>query len=371
MTDDGTARGTSNRLDRRSFLAATGVGVSGLVAGCSGGSSSDGTETTTSDDSGTTQPTTKTPGSGVETFQAAASHYPIVPSGLIFPVSQQQGFYEEQGLELGKVTSFGGGGTTIRGVVTGGIPIAGGSGAGVIKAFTSGAPVHIIANIDEPPPIDVVTPASSDIETIQDLAGKTVGFTNPGSVSQQLLAASIESADGISLDEVTLKAMGGLGETISGLDEGIIDAGWSNITVSIPRIESGDWRRVYGTWEYAKIPNLVLLAGQRTIEEQPEFLQGVVDAHAKAGEFYRNNTGEVAKLWADLWDNIDRPLAEKVLEKKLEISHVGVWPNSFRKSSLENLARAMHLSGILDQGTPPWDQILDQRFLPEADRVQM
>jgi NitT/TauT family transport system substrate-binding protein len=289
---------------------------------------------------------------------------------LIFPVADQEGFYAEHNVQLDEVTSFGGGGTTIRGVVTGGIPVAGGSAAGAANSFTAGAPVHIIANVDEPPPIDVVTLADSDIESIQDLQGKKVGFTNPGSVSQQLLAGSIARADGISLDDVTLQAMGGLGETITGINEGIIDAGWSNITVSIPKVQAGDWKRIYGTWEYITIPNLVLLAGQQTIEEQPEMLQGIVDAHANAGDFYRNNTDAVASMWADLYDNVDQDLALQVLEKKIEISDVGVWTNGMQKDTIDQLEQAMQLSGMVDEEESlPWEDILDQQFLSDEEKI--
>lgn len=376
MNENGKQEGV-NFVPRRKFLASSGLVTTGLLAGCSG--SDDGSNATTesrpddgldsSDDSETDTPAKEAES---EVVQVAASHYPIVPSALVFPVSKRQGFYEEEGITLGEVTSFGGGGTTIRGVVTGGIPVAGGSAAAAVNAFSSGAPVHLIANIDEPPPIDVVAPADSDIGSIQDLAGKTVGYTNPGSISEQLLAASIKRADGISLDQVTLKAMGGLGETISGLGEGIIDAGWSNITVSIPRVENGEWKRVYGTWEYVTIPNLSLLAGQRTIEENAETLQGFVNAHIKAGEFYRNNTGEVAKIWTDLHDNIDEDLALKVLEKKIEISDVGTWTVGFQKSSLDQMEQAMQLSGVLDSDTSaPWKEVIDQRFLSDDKTIRL
>lgn len=374
-------QGGANRVPRRTFLASSGLTAAGLLAGCSGSDGGNGDGGTGNDGGGGTPDSDGGDGSGGETttdgaaskgVQVAASHYPIVPSALVFPVSKRQGFYEEEGITLGEVTSFGGGGTTIRGVVTGGIPVAGGSAAAAVNAFTSGAPIHLIANIDEPPPIDVVAPADSDIGSIQDLAGKTVGYTNPGSISQQLLAASIKRADGISLDQVTMKAMGGLGETISGLGEGIIDAGWSNITVSIPRIEKGEWKRVYGTWEYVSIPNLSLLAGQRTIEQNPEILQGFVNAHVKAGEFYRNSTDEVATIWADLYDNVDEELALKVLEKKLEISDVGVWTVGFRKSSLDQMELAMQLSGVLGSDTSaPWKKVIDQQFLPDDKKISL
>ena len=57
------------------------------------------------------------------------------------------------------------------------------------------------------------------IESIEDVRGKSVGFTEPGSITQGCAVLSLQAA-GIDPDEVELQAMGGLSEAITGLKEG-------------------------------------------------------------------------------------------------------------------------------------------------------
>ena len=49
------------------------------------------------------------------------------------------------------------------------------------------------------------------MNSIEDLKGKKVGYTSPGSVSQGLLALSLERS-GVGVDNVEMRTMGGLTE---------------------------------------------------------------------------------------------------------------------------------------------------------------
>lgn len=353
------------RLDRRQFLKTTGtvatIGQIGL-AGCSG---TGGTDQATKEKTTPTESQTKTTTgeSKQQSIQLAWSHYPIIPDALPGLVSIKKGFYENNGISISEVTSFSGGGTTVRGLTTGGIPVGSGAAAAAVKGWNAGAPIQMIANDVAPPAIDVLTLPDSGIETIQDLKGKTVAYSNPGATSQAMLILSLERADGISVDDVELKAMGGLGESITGVKEGAVDAGWSNIIVSIPKINSGGFKRVYGTWEYAKeIPSEVIMTGTRTIEEKPDLLQGIVDSHIEANKFIANNKDETAKIWSNTADNITKDLGVQVLNKTLDIND-DYYSVQFSENAFSSLTEMLQLAGMVDE-KPKWDKIVDRQFLP-------
>lgn len=355
-------------LDRRQFVKLTGATASGIgLAGCSGGEGSDGS----GDDSstGTTTEATSTP-EGVQSFKMAITHFPIISSGVPVMVSFEKGFYEKRDIGVKDITSFAGGGTTIRGVVTGGLPVGAGSAPAVVNAWDTGAPAHLIGGTANTNDIDVLTLPDSGIESIQDLEGKTIGYSNPGSASQAMIVMSIKRAEGITLDDVTLKAMGGLGESITGVKEGSIDAGWGNVVVSIPEINQGNMKRVFGTWEYAKeIPNTALFAGTKMIDEHGDFFKKMMAAHEEAASFVESNPGDAGKIWAGYADDINADLATQVIELNLEMNDAffSVGWNEKAFHSLEE----MMLSVDMIDSAPDWNKVVDQQFIPEDKRIEL
>lgn len=360
--------------DRRSFLKLAGATAGSLgLAGCSGQQSGAGSDSMDGGDStnggSSTETSTATP-EGVQSFKMAISHFPIISNGVPVMVSFEEGYYEERDIGIKEITSFAGGGTTIRGVVTGGLPVGGGSAAAVVNAWAAGAPVRLVGGMANTNDIDVLTLPDSGIETIQDLKGKTVGYSNPASASQAMLVMSIKRAKGISLDDVTLKAMGGLGESITGVKEGQIDAGWSNVVVSISQINQGKMKRVFGTWEYAEeIPNTALFAGSEMVQTHGAFFKKMLAAHQQASEFIQNNPKKAAKHWAKYADNVDVSTAKQVIDLNLEMNpnFFGVGWNEKAFHSLEE----MMLSVDMINSAPNWDKVVDQQFIPEGKRISL
>ena len=359
----------STAVDRRRFIELAGSAGAVGLAGCTGGSDGGGGDGGgDGGDGGGSQGTTQ---AGVTSFDMAISHYPIISNGLPVMVSKEEGLYADRDIGVEGITSFSGGGTTIRGVVTGGLPVGGGAAASVVKAWKAGAPVNFVGGLANTNDIDVVVLADSEVETIQDLKGKTIGFTNPGSSSQAMLTMSFKRAEGISLSVVTLEAMGGLGETITGLNEGAIDAGWNNIAVSIPKVEAGEWRRVFGTWEYAPaIPNSALFAGTPTIDEHGDFFGRFIDAHVEANEIIKNERDTAAAAWAKRADNIDQSLARKVIDLSIDEISENMFGVGWNERAFHSLEEEM-LTIDLISSPPQWDQVVDQQFIPEDERIEL
>jgi ABC-type nitrate/sulfonate/bicarbonate transport system substrate-binding protein len=106
-------------------------------------------------------------------------------SDAIIPVDvgDQLGIFKKHGLDL-KIIDFGGGSKMAQAMAAGSIDI--GDGAGTEIAFVAkGAPMMTICESTAPAPfLGIGVPYDSPIKTLDDLKGKTIGVSSPGSFSE-------------------------------------------------------------------------------------------------------------------------------------------------------------------------------------------
>jgi NitT/TauT family transport system substrate-binding protein len=115
----------------------------------------------------------------------------------------------------------------------------------------------------------LVAPAKSDIKTVADLKGKTVGISGPGSSSDMLMRWALTKA-GLNPDrDTTLIALGSPANLYAGLENGRVNAAVLVRPFLTKATESG-MARVVGDWEALEYPNLVSLARTRDLEKDPE-----------------------------------------------------------------------------------------------------
>src|ERR1700741_3078729 len=97
-------------------------------------------------------------------------------------LGQKAGFFKKRGLTL-EILYTQGAGETLQAVISGSVDIGIGVGtAGVLGAFSKGAPVRAIANsttgADD---LFWYVPAASPIKTLKDAGGKTIAYSTTGS----------------------------------------------------------------------------------------------------------------------------------------------------------------------------------------------
>ncbi|HTX03414.1 MAG TPA: ABC transporter substrate-binding protein [Candidatus Acidoferrales bacterium] len=152
------------------------------------------------------------------------THYPEQDYALPIIVAQQNGFMAKQGLDIKSITGSSGGGTTVRNVAQGGLALGQVATPAAIKAILAGEDLKIIGGgVMTAGTISWSVKKSSPIKTIHDLVGKSVGFTQPGSASESLLALSLRAAN-IDPSTVKTRAAGGIGENYALLMSGDLDA---------------------------------------------------------------------------------------------------------------------------------------------------
>jgi NitT/TauT family transport system substrate-binding protein len=159
----------------------------------------------------------------------------------ISDLGQRAGIFKKHGLEL-DILYTEGGAESQQAVIGGSMDLAVGVGVGsVLGAFAKGAPVRVFSGemIGSPNQFWYV-PASSPIRSLDDLAGKTIGYSVTGSSSHSALLELLRQY------HVTAKptATGGMPSTLTAAMTGQIDVGWASAPFAVDLVDQGKIRIV-------------------------------------------------------------------------------------------------------------------------------
>ena len=155
-----------------------------------------------------------------------------------FFIAEAEGFYEEENLRIEHI-QFPGGLDAVRGVESG-IGLGTTSTIPVFIAAQSGLDIKIIGNVYTAASVDFITVPDSPINTIEDVRGKTVGVSAPGSNSTYFAERTLREAGLIPGEDVELVAVGSASDSWTVASQGVIDVAWSASPLSeIIDAESG------------------------------------------------------------------------------------------------------------------------------------
>jgi NitT/TauT family transport system substrate-binding protein len=295
------------------------------------------------------------------------------PSLLYSPpwiAALDQDLFAKHGLKVNDIVGSEGGGTTVQNVVSGGLPIGEVATSAAVTAFLAGADIKIVGGgVASGEDVFWVTGPDSDIDSIEDLEGKEVGYTSPGSVTQGLLALSLERS-GVGVDNVKTRAMGGLSEGLTALKNGDIDAAAMLEPVFSEQVEEEGWKPIFRASDHVpEFMATVIITGPGVAEESPELVKETLAARAEGIDFVAENPQRVAKAWAEEAE-IEESSAMRALKSVDPDVH---WKVGLGKpEGLESVLETMRLIDLLgnDQEVD-WEELVDQRFIPEADRVEL
>lgn len=364
-------------FSRRQFIAsASGVSVA-AVAGCTGGGNdggggSDGSDGSGSDGGGGDGGSTGTPsdsGGSITSLRPTVSNFPITPHGVPYIVAMEHGWYEEEGISLEEFVSASGGGTTVRALVTGGLPFGDMASTAIPDAYLSGAPISIISGgVNQLTDMAWASMADSDVTEIQDLAGGSLAYTSPQSTTHISGQLSIRNADGISVDEVELVSAGGVGEGITLLNEGEVDVA----VVPEPGFtaSSDNYNLVFRGTDY--VPDFVMsfvAMDPQYAEENPEIPRTLNRVRNRAVSYIRENPEEAGRMWASYNEGrYDPDIAAQVVA---EVFPEDEWSDgTINLEGLRAVDDALHYFEIVEQEVP-WADIINQSYLPEENRVDL
>lgn len=148
----------------------------------------------------------------------------------------KQGFFKDEGLDLDVIYTQGGA-ATLQAVISGSVDIGMANGLlGVVGAYVKGAPLRVIsAETTGAPDLFWYAKSSSGIKSLAAAAGKTAGYSEPGSSTELALRALIEQAH----STVKPVATGGIPGTATQVMSGQIDIGWSVPPFNLSLVKDG------------------------------------------------------------------------------------------------------------------------------------
>jgi NitT/TauT family transport system substrate-binding protein len=338
-------------VTRRQFLKAAGmtgmvaVSSGGLLVACGGGQDS-----------------------GPQTVQGlSVSHWPTLLYSVPWAIAIEQGLFEERDITLEEIVGSSGGGTTVRNVVTGGLPLGAVATPAAINAFNEGSSLKILGGaIANTADISFVTLPDRGVGSIEDARGKRVGFTEPGSITQGCAVLSLQGA-GIDPGEVELQAMGGLSEALTGLTQGAIDLAPQLLPTALSTNEEQGFVTVFETSEYVgEFPQLSMIATSQTVQQQPELLQALIEIYQQAIDLILENLQEAATAWS----NNSEVSEEDALASLEAIDPSQYYSTGLTAGALNTVVEEMKAIELLEPDDEvDWGNLLDQQFLPENRQV--
>lgn len=325
-------------VSRREFMRAVGWGVGGTAilglgaTACSNGGSGD--------------------SDGRFSGDVAVAHLTAIINAAPFLVAAELGFFEDEGLDL-EMVSFPGGTDTIRGIAAGmpfGMPA---TLPGLIAYQKGERDLRLISGGYNEAGVNFIVPSDSQIRGIDDLEGKKIAVSQPGSITTYF-ATRITTEQGLVPGEtVEILNVGGPPDAWTAAEQGVADVAWSAPPFSESLISGGEARLLFETREF--VPNWAdntYWTTQQFIDESPDTLEAWLRALQKAMTSIREDLDTAAPAYA-AGAGIEEPVARAALEQSgpafsLDIDMTGIEENVRAGVELEQLdADALDLEQII------------------------
>ncbi|RTG91529.1 ABC transporter substrate-binding protein [Thermus scotoductus] len=299
----------------------------------------------------------------------AITWYPIFLYHLPTTIGLEKGFFDAEGVRIREIVGARGGGETIRAITEGNLLLGeAATAAAVLAILRAREPLVIVgAGVKSPGDIAWVVLPDSPLRRIEDLRGKRMSYTSPGSVTEQVAIMSLQRA-GIDPKEVRLVASGGIGEGLALLRRREVDA--AAILEPTYTLSASDLRILFYARQYVPLYlQTVILARKSLIDRNPEVVRGFLRARRRGVEAIMNDLREAARIYGRV-NNLSEDLGLRVLRNSGV--HVGAYYSDGRLSAagLQTVEEGMRLSGDIPKDYRiPWRSIVDQRFLEADQRI--
>lgn len=237
------------------------------------------------------------------------------------------------------------------------------AGSAALLARANGSPIRTVEIYTQPEWAAIVVPADSDIDSVEDLRGRSIAATK-GTDPYFFLLQALE-AHGVGLDEVEVQNVQHADGRVA-LENGSVDA-WSGLDPMMADTElNAGSRLVYRNIDFNTYG--FLNVRDEYADAHPDVVQAVVDAYEQARAWALENPEDTAAILADV-AAIDLAIAEKVILERTVIDLDPV-PGDAQRAVLEVVGPIFVESGDVssqDQIDEALDALLDPSFAEQAD----
>lgn len=299
---------------------------------------------------------------GIVTVDLAYSTTSVL-SAAPFAVATENGYFTDGGCQLGQqIEEALGGANTLRSVIDGGLDMGEVATNAVLEGSLSGASITIVGSSHQLEyDFTYAVLPDSGIDSFDDMKGKVLGFTSPGSASEDIGHLLIDAAGLTIGEDIELLPTNGMGGGIALLEGGEVDAA---LMIPILMDQNADKFDLGFTAldEIGAYQKTVYVASDAFIESNPDAIRCVLNGLNEAMTFIVENTAEAAQIYADYNEDytVDQLRAELELAVDSGALDGGV---GFNIEGLESVAKARVLR-TGDATDVPWDTILNGDFLP-------
>lgn len=261
-------------------------------------------------------------------------------------VAQAQGEYAAHGIET-ELVQFNNGGDLMTGMASGEVDIGYGGITPVLSAVEKGVPIKVVAGAQIEGSGIAVSP-ESDIDSPEDLAGKSIATPGEASIQYMLLQYYLED-NNMSTDDMNISAMK-VAPMNDALNANKIDGMLTYEPYVTMAVENGNEMFINSSEILPEHPCCVVAASERFIDENPDKLDTIISIHENATEFILENPDEAAEL---LPDDI---VADVEIEKKAitGIKFVYGLNETYKQSIMDFMQIEVDL-GILEEPIPATD----------------
>jgi NitT/TauT family transport system substrate-binding protein len=288
------------------------------------------------------------------------THYTDGLPGAPYVVAWEENLFEKHGFKLASIQTSAGGGTTIRNLMAGDFPYGQVSLSSALEARKAGIELLVIHSCTSTlADFSLVTLPDSPIKEPKDLIGKRISYTNPASLTHMTLLLTLDKM-GISADQVTLQAAGGIGAQLTALRSGRIDV------ATMP--EPFNTRERGKLVEAFPVPKYVTEHVQADVGVvRPDFgrghrkeLQSIIAARREAIRLMYEDPVRAAGLVNKVYKQ-DIKVIEECMKKFKDVRYWDEGPLDL--AAMDRSAAAMRKVGIDLGDFKGWDGIVDNSFL--------
>ncbi len=297
--------------------------------------------------------------------QIVVSNFGVSANGMPYGVARAKGFFKEEGADVTGILTSGGGGTSLRNMLAGGVPYAEINPGSLVAAVQQGADIKLVADT-------VLTVAEfvwavrmdSPIKSIKDFKGRKIGYTNPRSTSQGLATLLLEKG-GYKPGDAELVRTGGFGEGVAALDTGLVDI--APLPEPLLSEFGSKYRIVVRASEILPpLDNVVGVATPNMIAQRGDFIRAVIRAHRRAVDFMKANPDEAGDIVAKDY-NLAPAVARSAVRNLTTSMTDGVPYWGSGQIHLDGLKRMIEVQRTVGaiSGDIDYNKLIDTQLLPD------
>ncbi len=303
-------------------------------------------------------------GTASQAVELNVTHFGAGMYGVPYAIAKEKGYFKEAGLDVTGFLTSAGGGTTVRNALASAdLPYGEVALPAVIAAAQQGIELTIVHGgvLSVSDQVWVSRKDDLRIKTVQDLKGRTLGYSSPKSVTDMITTMMLE--DNKLTGQVERRPIGGIGAGVAALRAGGVDMIY--ITQPVWAKEKANFRHVFTSTEWApRVTQTVGVVRTDFLKKNPDLIRKLIVARRKGVEFLKQNPEEAAIIMAKEYKvSLDdaRASINDILATKGEYWSLG----GFDYEGMDVMLRGLQLVKAVEPGPFDWGKYVDEGYLPD------